>query len=93
MREVGKSREEAVLLQKINQRLPATTWERYRSLKGKRDEETLTPEEHAELIALTDEIEGWNVRRLELVAELAKLRGVRLPEMMKELGLTPASHA
>ena len=82
-------REEAALLEQINQGLPEAVWERYRALKLKRDDETLTPEEHAELIALTDEIEGWNVRRLAIVAELAKRRGVRLPEMMAQLGLTP----
>jgi hypothetical protein len=86
-------REEAELLQKINQGLPEATWERYRALKLKRDDETLTPEEHAELIALTDAIEGWNVQRLEIVSQLAKLRGVQLPEMMKELGLIPPSNA
>lgn len=85
--------EEAELLQKINQGLPGATWERYQALKLKRDDETLTPEEHAELIALTDAIEGWNVQRLEIVSQLAKLRGVQLPEMMKELGLLPPSHA
>jgi hypothetical protein len=87
------SREEAELLQKINRGLPEATWERYRALKLKRDDETLTPEEHAELIALTDAIEGWNVQRLEIVSRLAKLRGIQLPEMMKELGLLPPSHA
>jgi hypothetical protein len=86
-------RAEAELLQKINEGLPEATWERYRALKEKRDDETLTPEEHRELIALTDTIEGWNVERLEVVSRLAKLRGVPLPEMMKELGLFPASHA
>lgn len=86
-------REEAELLQKINQGLPEATWERYRVLKEKRDDELLTPEEHGELIALTDTIEGWNVERLEVVSRLAKLRGRSLPEMMTELGLFPASHA
>jgi hypothetical protein len=61
--------------------------------RSKRDDETLTPEEHAELIALTDTIEGWNVQRLETVSQLAKLRRVQLPEMMKELGLIPPSRA
>jgi hypothetical protein len=86
-------REEAELLQKINQGLPEATWERYRALKLKRDDETLIPEEHAELIALTDAIEGWNVERLEIVSQLARLRGVQLSEMMKQLGLIPPSHA
>jgi hypothetical protein len=80
-------RAEAQLLKRINQGLPPATWQRYRMLKQRRDAEALTPEEHSELIQLVHEVEGWNVRRLELVAELAKLRGVAFPDLVKELGL------
>src|SRR5688572_21428191 len=65
---------EVQLLQQINKGLPVATWERYRVLKKRRDAEALTPEEHKELIELVHQVEGWNVRRLELAAELAKLR-------------------
>src|SRR5438046_98647 len=77
-------RAEATLLQRINEGLPEPTWERYEVLKGKRDAETLTDTEHAELIRLVNEVEGWNVRRLEAVAELAKLRGVGFPDLVKQ---------
>ena len=59
----------------------------------KRDAETLTPEEHAELIRLVNEVEIWNARRLEAVAELARLRGVRFPDLVRELGLGAPAHA
>jgi len=49
-------------------------WERYHELQAKREAERLTPEEHAERIDLTDQIEGWNVRRLELSQQLAARR-------------------
>jgi hypothetical protein len=81
------------LLEKINEGLSAQTWQRYHELKAKRDAATLTPEEHAELIVLSDAIEAWNVRRLELVAELARLREVPFPELVRQLGLIPASDA
>lgn len=87
------SRSETELLQRINEGLPEATWERYEALKKKRDAETLTETEHAELIRLVNEVEGWNVRRLEWVAELAKQRGVRFQDLVRELGLGPASHA
>jgi hypothetical protein len=77
-------RRESELLQRINEGLPESTWARYEVLKGKRDAETLTEAEHQELIRLVDEVEGWNVRRLEWVAELAKLRGVRFQDLVRE---------
>src|SRR2546427_412913 len=86
-------RAQAELLQRINAGLPEATWMRYHALKERRDAETLTPEEHAELIRLVNEVEGWNVRRLEAVAELAKLRGVPFPDLVRESGLCPPTHA
>jgi hypothetical protein len=81
------SRAEADLLRRINEGLPPATWERYEVLKGKRDAETLTPDEHRELISLVNTVESWNVRRLQLAAELATLRGVGFPEVVRQLGL------
>jgi hypothetical protein len=81
------------LLEKINEGLSPETWQRYHELKARRDAATLTPEEHAELIALSDTIEAWNVRRLEFVAELARLRGVPFPLLVRQLGLVPAGDA
>jgi hypothetical protein len=85
----GVAPDRYVLDQRINEGLPEATWERYHALKEKRDAETLTDTEHDELIRLVNEVEGWNVRRLEAVAELAKLRSVPFPEMFKQLGLGP----
>ncbi|MDL1945097.1 hypothetical protein FBQ99_22500 [Chloroflexi bacterium CFX2] len=84
------SSEETELLQKINASLSTLEWERYRVLLAKRNAETLTNEEHAELITLSDKIEEANVRRMEAVAELARVRKVTVPELMSTLGLTPA---
>jgi len=84
------SSEETELLQRINASLSTVEWERYRSLLAKRDAENLTGKEHAELIALSDKIEEANVRRMEAVTELARVRKVTVPELMSTLGLTPA---
>jgi hypothetical protein len=80
-------RSEAELLQRIHEGLPPATWKRYHALKEKRDAETLTPDEHAELIQLVNEVEDWNVRLVELVGALAQLRQVPLRATMDELGL------
>jgi hypothetical protein len=85
--------EETVLLKQINQGLPEETWQRYRELVAKRRAATLTPAEHEELKALTNEVELWNARRVELVAELARRRQLPLARMMAELGLSPPSDA
>jgi hypothetical protein len=86
-------RAEAKLLQQINEGPSESTWERYQALKEKRDAETLTDAEHAELIRLVNEVEGWNVRRLEAAAELAKLRGVGFADLVQQLGLGAPRHA
>jgi hypothetical protein len=83
------SPEETDLLQRINTSLSTVEWERYRTLLTKRDTENLTDKEHAELIALSDKIEEANVRRMEAVAELARVRKTTVPELMSTLGLTP----
>jgi hypothetical protein len=85
--------EEAELLRKINEGLPETRWEYYHALKAKRDANTLTEEEHAELLGLVNEIEVWNARRLQFVGELARLRGVSLRDLVHKLGLGSPSHA
>ena len=89
----GLPRMEAELLEQINEGLPEATWTRYHELQAKRNAETLTDAEHAELIRLVNEVEIWNARRLEAVAELARLRGVRFPDLVRELGLGAPAHA
>jgi len=58
-----------------------------------RREERLTPEEHAELCELTHQIELANARRLEYLAELARLRGTGLREVMRQLGIQAPPYA
>jgi hypothetical protein len=86
------SERESTLLQKINQSLSQIEWLRYRKLIGKRQAETLNAEEQAELIALSDQVEEANARRIEYIAELADLRQTTVPALMSELGLKPVSY-
>ncbi|MBA3711457.1 MAG: STAS/SEC14 domain-containing protein [Pyrinomonadaceae bacterium] len=80
---------ESELLLKINQPVPADVLRRYDELITGRDERTLTPEEHQELLRLTDQVETLEAERLGRLIELAKLRQVSLDEMMRQLGLQP----
>lgn len=88
-RKVDRSlpRQEAELLRKINQSLSQIQWERYDQLLAKRRAETLTPEELDELIALSDQIEAANVRRIKYLAELARLRNTSVSALIAELGI------
>ncbi len=79
--------EEARLLQEINRGLPGATWQRYRALKEKRRAGSLTSEEQAELITVSDQIEEMNVRRMEQIVQLARLRRTTVDRLVKDLGL------
>jgi hypothetical protein len=81
---------EAERLRQINQALAGVPWEKFDRLLAKRRAETLTPDEQAELVALTDEVEELNARRMECLAELARLKGMALPALMDELGIEAA---
>ena len=83
---------EADLLQKINQGLPASLQERLMVLQEKRQAETLTAAEIAELQAVTAQIEALNVTRMEHLIALAQLRQIPLTRLMQDLGLQ-ASYA
>lgn len=78
---------EAALLQEINRGLSAESWQRYSMLKEKRRAETLTPEEQAELISFSDQMEELNVQRMERLIQLARLRNTSVDALMDELGI------
>ncbi|MBW4481134.1 MAG: STAS/SEC14 domain-containing protein [Tildeniella torsiva UHER 1998/13D] len=80
---------EANLLQAINQGLPENTQHRYNELQAKVQDETIAPEEHQELLQLIDVVEQAEANRLQALMELAQLRGVTLPALMKQLRLQP----
>jgi hypothetical protein len=79
--------DEAALLQAINRGLSSEAWRHYASLKAKRRAETLTPQEQVELIKLSDQIEEMNVRRMEYVSQLARLRQTSVDALMDDLGI------
>ena len=89
---VRLSPKESRLLKQINASLSAVEWERYRILLAKRDAEELSEQEQTELIALSDQIEEANARRMKAVAELARQRKTTVPALMETLGLS-STHA
>jgi hypothetical protein len=80
-------KDESELLLKINQGLPASIQKRFNELVAKRQAETLTPDEHQELLDLTDQIEKSDAKRVEYMVKLAKIRGISLSALMKNLSV------
>ncbi|MGQ9627695.1 MAG: STAS/SEC14 domain-containing protein [Anaerolineae bacterium] len=84
---------EAELLLKINRGVPPDVQKRYGELIVKRQAESLMPDEYDELLRLSHEIEDLEARRVEYLAELARLRGTSLATLMENLGIRPPEYA
>jgi hypothetical protein len=81
------SQTETELLLKINQSMPPELRQRLGDLMAKRQAETLSPEEHKELLRLTEQVEKLEAQRIEYLAELARIRETNLSALMKALGI------
>ncbi len=82
---------EAGLLEKINQGLSPVAQQRYDELTAKRRAETLSREEHRELLASIDRIERADADRVQALIGLAQLRQVSVEALMAELGIGPSA--
>lgn len=86
---------EADLLDRIrlNSSLPDAAERRYKRLRRKQQDETISEDEVRELQLLTSRFEAMSVERLASVIELAKLRGTDFDTIWQELGLDTIRHA
>lgn len=85
--------DEQVRLDALNDELPRSFWKRYRELTRDSELGTLADAERAEFLQLAQQSEAWNIRRLELLEELAQSRGMHFPELMKALAIRHHPHA
>jgi hypothetical protein len=85
-------KEEAQLLQKINQAIDPELRAQYQTLRAKREAEILTDTEYNTLIQLSNQIEQFGAQRLEALATLAQLRQVSLSDLMETLGIQPVTY-
>ncbi len=83
------SAEETALLHKIYTKTPEEIQGKYDILRNKKELMQLSEQEHADLLALTAQIEQHDVNRLLALAALAKLRNQPLHDLMASLGLKP----
>lgn len=81
------SADESRLIEEINRGLSEDQWQRYNQLIEKRRAEELSDEEKKEVAAMAEQVEVLNVRRMQCLAELARLRDTTLPELMEQLGI------
>jgi len=84
---------EAELLQKINQGPSPEVRKRYAELTAKLREESITPEEHQDLMELIDQIELADAERMQHMIALAQLRQVSVDALMHQLGIRPPAYA
>jgi hypothetical protein len=87
------SSKESDLLLRINRGFPDESALRYRELIARRRDGALTAAEYEELLRLTEEDERLQAERVESLGALARLRGLRLTELMEQLGLGSAPDA
>ena len=80
---------EADLLKKINTPPPYEIQQRYNYLIDLRKREKLNDTQYQELLELTNFTENLNVKRLEYLIQLAKLRNVSLDDLIEQLELNP----
>lgn len=82
-------KQESILLQQINAGVSDMIQKRYMELQTKLHHETISADEHQELLALIDRIELVDATHLQALLELAQLRQVSLQELMRQLGIRP----
>ncbi|TYQ23682.1 hypothetical protein [Pseudanabaena sp. UWO310] len=80
---------ELELLQQINRALPAELQQQYNDLSAKMRSQTITPEEHQDLLQLIDIVEQADGDRLKHLIQLSQLRNISLTELMEQLQIYP----
>lgn len=72
----------------ILRRLPPEDQQRLSTLRASKEERSLTPAEHAELLWYIERVEREDAERAQALLDLAQLRKVPLTRLMTYLGLT-----
>ncbi len=78
------STQQAELLKKIKTIIPASIKREEKRLYSKMQNGTITQKEHEELLFLLDLLENKAAERIQLMGELAKLKGLPLSELTKQ---------
>lgn len=79
--------QEAILLKQIKVLIPASVIRRFKELQTKQHNNTISDKEQEEILLITDFIEEKSAERITLLAALAKIRQVPLPDLVKQIPL------
>lgn len=79
-----ENKREKELLKKINSVIPASIKRRQKQLYAARQQGTITPKEHEELILLNDKLEEKAAERILLMGELATLKGITIQQLVAQ---------
>jgi hypothetical protein len=82
------SEAESPWLALVQRRLSSPEQERLDALSHKLESEELSEAEQVELAALVERVEREDAERAQALLELARLRGVSLPRLMRDLKLS-----
>ena len=82
---------ESELVKQINLGISPKTWQHYEKLKDKRRASSLSPEEHTELIGISNQIEIANAKRFSALVQLSAIRKTSLEALLKEFGIQAPS--
>jgi len=83
------SEAESILFLRLQSLFPPEQSQEYRSLCHQSDSDVISQADRERLLSLIEQRDIKNAERLEIVAELAKLRAVPVHEMMAQLGIRP----
>jgi hypothetical protein len=79
--------EEAILLKKIKEIIPASVIRRFKELQTKQQNNSISEKEQEEILTITDFIEEKSAERVVLLATLAKIRQMPLTDLARQLQL------
>ena len=81
------TQEEKKLLKDIKEIVPASVVRRFKQLQTKQHNNTITEKEASEILLLTDFIEEKSAERVVLLSLLAKIQGIAITDLAKQLRL------
>jgi hypothetical protein len=79
--------DETELIERLNNWLPADSQEQLSALIARRDANTLNSKQQQELTVLLEKAKEAHNKRVEVLTELAGLRGISLTALMNDLGV------
>ena len=82
--QVQRFSEETLLLHKIKNIVPASVVRQYKSLRKKAHQQTISEKEKQELLLVSDFIEEKTAEKINMLAELAKIRKVSFNEILQQ---------